>query len=490
MMVCCLMVMAATGYGQQWEIDYSNGESYIAYVNGILDAEGNGIMVGGCGPVYPNCHPIVMHIESDGTHFEREYEGFDGLILTDVVQLPNGNYFAAGVASEESVVVMVLDANLDIVADKRYEKTETALSLEGGRLLLDDDGTVVMCGSARYTSPNGGYHRRPFLYRFDENADTLHCRYVMAEMPDPEYFLIQFECHQILKNPKNDGLILMGVGRNGKPALICYDHDFNYIDNIWMENNHMLLFTQYSSCCWLSDDDLLVFGTLSPNDNLSRSIALLDVNLSGGVPRLDTILAEPVLPYRIASNKYNCATFVNDTTIYGSYYSSENLNGPDFPSICLFDKDMEILGNKVFLDEEYTNHPSYFILPQNDGGCILVTLYTLSNHMTQGKLIKMNREDFNPIPCSVKEVPQEAIKALAYPNPTRNELNIDISDLPQYMEHRIQITDAFGHICLDRIIRGEGNVLTLGVSGLKAGVYVYRVYDADGVLIEGKFVKE
>ncbi len=69
MMLCCLMVMVAMGYAQQWEIDYSNGESYIAYVNGILDAEGNGIMVGGCGPVYPNCHPIVMHIESDGTHF-------------------------------------------------------------------------------------------------------------------------------------------------------------------------------------------------------------------------------------------------------------------------------------------------------------------------------------------------------------------------------------------------------------------------------------
>ena len=476
MMVCCLMVMAAMGYAQQWEIDYSNGESYIAYVNGILDAEGNGIMVGGCGPVYPNCHPIVMHIESDGTHFEREYEGFDGLILTDVVQLPNGNYFAAGVASEESVVVMVLDANLDIIADKRYEKTGTALSLHGGRLLLDDDGTVVMCGSARYTSPNGGYHRRPFLYRFDENADTLHCRYVMAEMPDPEYFLIQFECHQILKNPKNDGLILMGVGRNGKPALICYDHDFNYIDNIWMENNHMLLFTQYSSCCWLSDDDLLVFGTLSPNDNLSRSSALLDVNLSGGVPRLDTILAEPVLPYRIASNKYNCATFVNDTTIYGSYYSSENLNGPDFPSICLFDKDMEILGNKVFLDEEYTNHPSYFILPQNDGGCILVTLYTLSNHMTQGKLIKMNREDFNPIPCSVEEVPQEAIKALVYPNPAKEKVTINGIEAAE-----VQVYNALGQMV--KTIQGSNEI---NVSGLAEGVYLLRITDVDGKVYTNK----
>ncbi|MBR6491595.1 MAG: T9SS type A sorting domain-containing protein, partial [Bacteroidales bacterium] len=229
-------------------------------------------------------------------------------------------------------------------------------------------------------------------------------------------------------------------------------------------------FTQYSSCCWLSDDDLLVFGTLSPNDNLSRSIALLDVNLSGGVPRLDTVLAEPVLPYRIASNKYNCATFVNDTTIYGSYYSSENLNGPDFPSICLFDKDMEILGNKVFLDEEYTNHPSYFILPQNDGGCILVTLYTLSNHMTQGKLIKMNREDFNPIPCSVEEVPQEAVKALVYPNPAMEKVTIEGIEAAE-----VQVYNAIGQVV--KTVRGTNEV---DLSGLAEGVYLVRITDENG----------
>ena len=491
MMVCCLMVMAAVGYAQQWEIDYSNGESYIAYVNGILDAEGNGIMVGGCGPVYPNCHPIVMHIESDGMHFEREYEDFDGLILTDVVQLPNGNYFAAGVASEEAVVVMVLDANLDIIADKRYEKTETALSLEGGRFLLDDDGTVVMCGSARYTSPNGGYHRRPFLYRFDENADTLHCRYVMPERPEPEYYIDQFECHQILKNPRDSGLILIGDGMHGNPSLICYDYDFNYISNIWMHNDQKLLFTQYSSCCWLSDDDLLVFGTLNAKNDQSRNIGLLDVKLSGGVRWTDTIRAEPQLPFRVASGKCNCATFVNDSTIYCSYQSSENLFGPYFPSVCLLNKDMEVLGNKVFLDEEYTNHPTHFTLPQNDRGCIIVTSFALvANNTSQGKLIKMSREDFNPIPAEVKEVPQEAIKALAYPNPAKDELNIDISGLPEHNEHRIQIADAWGHICMDCMIRGEGNVLTLGVSGLKAGVYAYRVYNPEKEVIVGKFVKE
>ena len=485
-----LMVIQASLQAQQWEYNYSNGESYIAYVNGILDAEGNSIMVGGCGPIYPDCHPIVMHVESDGMHFEREYEGFDGLILTDVVQLPNGNYFAAGVASEEAVVVMVLDANLDIIADKRYEKTETALSLHGGRLLLDDDGTVVMTGSARYPAIYGSYFTRPYLYRFDEKADTLRCRYVMPEAPHPEYYLQEFECHQILKNPQDNGLIFMGRGRNGLPSLICYDRDFNYIDNIWMENDHMLLFTQYSSCCWLSDDDLLVFGTLRPYDAQSRTIGLLDVKLSGGVPRLDTICIEPALPFRTASGKYNSATFVNDTTIYGSYRSSESMYGPYFPSVCLFDKDMEVLGNKVFLDEEYTDQPSHFILPQNDGGCIIVTFFTLSNQKSQGKLIKMNREDFNPIPTEVIELPQEAIKALAYPNPAKDELNIDITSLLDNQQYRFQICDVLGRVFMDCIVHKKGNSIKVCTSSLNPGIYQYTIFNSQKKLINGKFVKE
>ena len=491
LLVLLLLMAGGTMKAQQWEFDYANGDSLVQFSHGILDSEGNGILVGGCGPAYPDYHPIVMRVESDGAHSERQYEGLDGLMLTHVVQLPNGNYFVAGLISEEAVEVLVLDSNLEIMEDKRYEKPANALLLSGGRLLLEEDGTVVMCGSARYTSTYGGYRTHPFLYRFDENADTLHCRYVMPERPEPEYYIDQFECHQILKNPRDSGLILIGDGLHGNPSLICYDYDFNYISNIWMHNDQKLLFTQYSSCCWLSDDDLLVFGTLNAKNDQSRNIGLLDVKLSGGVRWTDTIRAEPQLPFRVASGKCNCATFVNDSTIYCSYQSSENLFGPYFPSVCLLNKDMEVLGNKVFLDEEYTNHPTHFTLPQNDRGCIIVTSFALvANNTSQGKLIKMSREDFNPVPAEVKEVPQEAIKALAYPNPAKDELNIDISGLPEHNEHRIQIADAWGHICMDCMIRGEGNVLTLGVSGLKAGVYAYRVYNPEKEVIVGKFVKE
>jgi hypothetical protein len=106
------------------------------------------------------------------------------------------------------------------------------------------------------------------------------------------------------------------------------------------------------------------------------------------------------------------------------------------------------------------------------------------------KVLKLTREEMNPIPTAIKEMPVAEMQGMAYPNPARDELNIDISGLASLEGCRISITDGLGRPCVDRFIHGEGNVLTVGVSGLKAGVYFYRVYNADGELVGGKFVKE
>ena len=106
------------------------------------------------------------------------------------------------------------------------------------------------------------------------------------------------------------------------------------------------------------------------------------------------------------------------------------------------------------------------------------------------KVMKLTREEMNPILTSVKEMPVTEIQGLAYPNPAKDVLNIDLSGVENIDGCRISITDALGRPCLDRFIRGEGNVLTVGVSGLKAGVYFYRVYNAEKEMIGGKFVKE
>jgi hypothetical protein len=149
---------------------------------------------------------------------------------------------------------------------------------------------------------------------------------------------------------------------------------------------------------------------------------------------------------------------------------------------------LEVLG-KVELWDELDYFPQA-VFPTSDGGCVFFIIGDQLWIEPVQKIIRFSREDFNPIPCSVKEVPQEAIKASAYPNPAKDALNIDISGLPENEKHRIQITDALGHICMDRIIRGEGNVLTVGVANLSVGVYTYQIYDNKKTLSSGKFVKK
>jgi hypothetical protein len=182
---------------------------------------------------------------------------------------------------------------------------------------------------------------------------------------------------------------------------------------------------------------------------------------------------------------------VNDTTMYGCYFTWYELGENKQTGLCLFDRDMEILGGRFFDEEEYYKYWPQFVLPCSDGGCLLVM--DGGEYMSPyaaSKVMKLTREEMSPIPTSVKEMPMAEIQGIAYPNPARDVLNIDLSGVENIEGYRISITDALGRPCVDRFIRGEGNVLTLGVSGLKAGVYVYRVYDAEGDLLRGKWIKE
>ncbi len=62
---------------------------------------------------------------------------------------------------------------------------------------------------------------------------------------------------------------------------------------------------------------------------------------------------------------------VNDTTMYGCYMTWYYLGGDLQTGLCLFDRDMEILGNRFFDEDEYYDYFPIFVLPYNDGGCLL-----------------------------------------------------------------------------------------------------------------------
>ena len=82
------------------------------------------------------------------------------------------------------------------------------------------------------------------------------------------------------------------------------------------------------------------------------------------------------------------------------------------------------------------------------------------------------------------------IESLVYPNPTDGELNIDIRGIDTDSENRVRIIDMNGRTLMSRIIRGSGNVLTMDVGAFDAGVYVYEIFNTEGTLSRGRFVKK
>ena len=484
-------IVSMVANAQQWEIDFEGIGNYSPLRTGIINDKGEAVIMGECGTDNSHYYPMIMRVTPDG---EYDYRVFDTIGInvspTHIVQQDNGTYFASAVVQPDdlgvgvNVVFLVLDSELNIVSMKSYEQPEMVLGLRGGRLMLDDDGTVVFSCAYWYQSTYG-QRTRPCFYRFDMNADTLSCSYVTGTSSDG------YDCYQLLQKPDDDGFVVLCARLNNKCSLLIYDHEFNYMDGFILSPAYRQSFEHAYSDHWISNDKLLIMGDMWQYEEYNRwNIGMAEVSLDGTFDRWDRVYHKQDTAIQSSSDR--CIAYVNDTTIYGGAWFYRTAGGESHGSVCLYDSDMELLGRKEFVEPEYGDKASCrFILPTVDGGCLAGLLtYFYNNGHRSSKLIKMGREDFNPIPCSVKEVPQEVIKVLAYPNPAKDELNIDISGLPEHNEHRIQITDALGHICLDRIIRSEGNVLTVGVSGLKAGVYVYSIYNAEKEIARNKFIKE
>ena len=90
---------------------------------------------------------------------------------------------------------------------------------------------------------------------------------------------------------------------------------------------------------------------------------------------------------------------------------------------------------------------------------------------------------------SVDETEASHIQISVYPNPTNSILNIPISET-DCQRARLQIFDMKGVKCFDCAITKQGNLITVDTQNLEAGMYVYRVESDGREIAEGKFVKE
>ena len=72
MMICCLMVMVATGYAQQWEIDFEGIGNYSPLRTGIINDKGEAVIMGECGTDNSHYYPMIMRVTPDGEYDYRD----------------------------------------------------------------------------------------------------------------------------------------------------------------------------------------------------------------------------------------------------------------------------------------------------------------------------------------------------------------------------------------------------------------------------------
>lgn len=485
-------------YAQQWEIEYGGDGNYTRLIHGLTNAKGEAVMIGSKGVDDNSIYPMIICVDSEGNFTEKvfEVEELFRISPVNIIQLDNGYYLVSATDLYQhmgrSIEFIILDENLDVVSIKHHDiKPENAISISAGRMLQNPDGTVTVSGMVRYDSPLGiGWAEKPYFLQLDENMDTIACRFVPASSENDENDINYYNCQQLFRNPSDDGYVIISSdgGLNGGPSILLYDSDFNYVDGHLLWQGFEVLFEEVYSDTWLSDDELFAMCSLAPNHTYpQRQIALSNIKLDGTINRIERICTSDEITFQCLGTTW--MKRVNDTTFYGTIQRYKDFFVDQYFKVVLFDKDMELLGQKDFDAEEYANYFSLFILTFSDGGCVFAVEDFLDGY-NSGKIIKMSREDFNPIPCSVSKIPQEQLEALAFPNPASDEIHFDISGLPTGKEHRISISDAMGRTVMSRIIRGEGNVLTLGVSSLPSGIYAYRIYNAENEIVSGKFVKE
>ena len=87
---------------QQWEIDYGNATSYTIMKSGIVNSNGENVLVGVSGTDKNHYYPAIMSVTVDGESNSRVFDTIEGNVgFTHIVQLNNGNYFAAAIVQAD-----------------------------------------------------------------------------------------------------------------------------------------------------------------------------------------------------------------------------------------------------------------------------------------------------------------------------------------------------------------------------------------------------
>ena len=497
------LCICKTMFAQEWAIHMETNNSWINFCD--LISVDNGESVLGIGNAQ-GVDGYVAKVNKNGEYIDQVIHP-SGMILQyhSSVQLNNGNYMVFGICDDslcdynfqKYLRIEVFNDQLETIHSKIYNVDDEVFDYfycpHHGQVLkaiVTKSGTVVLASRPAYFKENGYYTSIRF-YEFDESGEIIR----IVDNPPNECYLSSIK--EITYAPHSDNFMIFIDGgwfgnASGVSGIFVVDTSLHVVarqslfhlggqenveDNAcegnWFDDNHLIL------------DVEKYVGSSFTYHTLYNVDSALNIYANLRLPPYDSCTWVP----------YGTSTaYINDSTIFAFSYCSSEMWSFDMTqvNVILVDKHLNLLGRKTIREEDklyYCGSPASF----NDGGCaILVTSkngqYYQGEPFIYANLLKFRREDIE-ITWDVVNETEAKPMGVAYPNPTTSSINIPINETLSN-NARIQIFDAKGMKCLDSEIGNSGNLITLDIHNLDAGLYVYKVVSENREVARGKFVKD
>lgn len=493
--VLCLLCLHLPS--QEWCFHYT-GEfpnGHIHLTDGFIDREGVTFFAGHEGPDSDSPNALFMRIEANGQHQEFNYRknGYHSK-ATCLLELPNGNLFAAGnlyAEGADSIMTLILDKQLNLLEERHYGKEVEALSFGPCKALLDSHGKVILSTYVRQDNGLKGSWFKGVFFKFDEHGDTLSHRYLIADEPDPIYYFMSFKLRQMWYDGDTETLLCLAPGYGNAPSFITFDAAFNYLEEhpIWRDNqakpDHTLHLVDCYTDHWYSKEEALFFS--SRGDYEHNDLRISRINTHGDFLDYIHLTQTPDTIFDPATDR--CMATANDSTIYYSYGYHFLPLYPGVVGVLLFNERLELLGR--YLRDDCENYRPGFILPTSEGGCIVVSHHSpFQPFETSGYPVieKLSQKDFETVPFSLVERDSAVPPSTPYPNPADGLLFLPLAGLEGDKGY-CQVFDSQGRILLHREVTLDGQLIRLDITHLNAGTYLCRILSSDQILHTVRFIK-
>ena len=481
-------LMALWLHAQQWEIMYQmSGE--VRLLGGCNTDEGNYIF-GYCDETMHDqaTTAYAMFVDNDGDSRDRTFD-FEGChsVLCRGVGLENGNAFVVGLKGGtgnykvyDTLWIAIMTPELEIVEEHNYP-VEEPYKTWTYYVYMDYNNygeIMVLAHVSERTNEWMNTAGIDVVLKCDTSGNVLQRQYYTeghtgggARPTD------------IVRVPNSDNMMFLGRGfnHNGTHSICFIDNDLDILsvhEIPWMESgwNHVK--------CWKDNGHFLMSSITHLYGEGTYYAAVFEVDINGHY--IDTLVYDHA-DFDDYTAEFGSMAYVNDDTIYVStYHEAGNDEVQAEANILLIDSELNLLGVKT-LECENMKIRIYDTRITADGGCLVYGYCKTVNGPEMVAVWKLMPEDFI-LPWSVNETLEVSQHHYAFPNPTSDNLNISLGADNQRV--KVFISDLNGKKYFERNFENKNGLLTIDVSSLEAGIYLYESRTKNKQIQKGKFIKK